>query len=215
MDPKYLLVAAVVFVMGWFAFGVIYNLRLGDRMLRWIQSGLPRVGERTKLRWLGTSVVELAIEKARAPFKKLDTLFVLSPRDVPWMWILASYQGRRDTLIFRAHLIRQPSLEFDLADPISWTGRMVLRQSTARGWQSKPYRNLQLLTPPGKVAAVEDALRQFDAPIKRLAPTLWRFSLRREVPNLEVHLAFPDRNTNAVQFIESLRNLAQLIDEQR
>lgn len=215
MDPKYFLIGAVIIVMGWFAFGVIYNLRLGDRMLRWIQSGLPRVGERTKMRWLGTSVVELAIEKARAPFKRLDTLFVLSPRDVPWMWILAFYQGRRDTLIFRAQLIRQPSLEFDLADPASWTGRMVLRQSIARGWQSKPYRNLNLLTPPGKVEAAEVALQVFDAPIKRLAPTLWRFSLRREAPHLEVHISFPDRNSDATQLIEALRSLAQVIDEQR
>lgn len=215
MEPKYILVAAVVFVMGWFAFGVIYNLRLGDRMLRWIQSGLPRVGERTKLRWLGTSVVELVIEKARMPFKRLDTLLVLSPRDVPWMWILASYQGRRDTIIFRAHLNRAPSLEFDLADPSSWTGKMVLKQSSERGWQSGRYEKLQLMTPPGTFVKAESALKSFDASVRLITPTLWRFSVRRTAPHLELHFAFPNRNTDATQMIEALRNLARLMDEQR
>lgn len=201
--------------MGWFAFGVIFNLRLGDRMLRWIQSGLPRVGERTKLRWLGTSVVELVIEKAKMPFKRLDTLLVLSPRDVPWMWILSSYQGRRDTMIFRAHLHRPPSLEFDLADPVSWTGRMVLKQSQARGWQIGHYEGMQIMAPPNTFAAAETKVRLLDPSVKRLTPTLWRFSLRRTAPHLELHFAFPDRNSDAIQMIEALRNLAQLIEEQR
>lgn len=215
MDTKILLVFAVIIVMGWFAFGVIYNLRLGDRMLRWIQTGLPRAGERTKLRWLGTSVVEMVIEKAKTPFKRLDTLLVLTPRDVPWMWLLALSQGRRDTLIFRAHLNHPPSLEFDLADPGSWTGRMTLKQSGERGWQGKPYQGMQIMAPPGKVDIAEAALKLYAASVRRLTPTLWRLSLRRTPPHLEIHFAFPDRSGDSVWMIEALRGLAQVIDEQR
>jgi hypothetical protein len=56
VNPQYLLVVAVAIVMGWFAFGVIYNLRRGDKLLKWMQTGLPRIGTRTTFRWLGTSV---------------------------------------------------------------------------------------------------------------------------------------------------------------
>ena len=60
MDPQYILVIAVVIIMGWFAIGVIFNLRSGDALLKWIQNGLPIIGLRTTFLWLGTSVAELA-----------------------------------------------------------------------------------------------------------------------------------------------------------
>src|SRR3990172_3765450 len=75
--------------MGWFAAGVVWNIRRGNAVLRWMQDGLPRLGEKTTLRWLGTSVVELTIHRAKAPFRQVEVLLVLTPRDVPWLWLLA------------------------------------------------------------------------------------------------------------------------------
>lgn len=50
--------------------------------MRWLQDGLPLVGEKTTLRWLGSSVVELKIQQAKAPFRSAEILFVLEPRDL-------------------------------------------------------------------------------------------------------------------------------------
>ena len=215
MNPQYVLVIVVIVVMGWFAIGLIYNLRRGDSVLKWMQAGLPDIGPRTTFRWLGTSVAELVIAKAKNPFRRLETLLVLAPRDVFWMMIVSAFQGRRDTLIFRAVLNSPPILDLELADPKSWSGRAVLSQVTARGWESKPYQDLQLMAPRGFLDMATTTLDRLAIPIRNLSPRFSRLSLRKNTPNLEIHIPFPDtRNTDAVQYFGALRNLARAIGEQ-
>ena len=81
MNSQAIVIAAVAIFMGWFALGMIYNLRRGDALLKWMQDGLPLIGQRTTFRWLGTSVAEMAIAQAKRPFHRLETLLVLRPRD--------------------------------------------------------------------------------------------------------------------------------------
>lgn len=214
MDPKYFLVLAVIVVMGWFAFGVIYNLRRGDALIRWMQSGLPRIGERTTFRWLGTSVAELVIARARGPVRRLETLVVLSPRDIPWLWLLSGMQGRRDTLIFRAQLSVPPPMDLELADPRSWTGRMALQQAAQRGWESRAYRDLQLMAPPGLLNLASSTLDRLDPPSRKIASRYRRFGLRKSSPHLELHIAFPDRqNIDAAIFFDAFQGLARAVGE--
>lgn len=96
VNAQTIVIVAVTIFMGWFAIGMIYNLRRGDRILKWMQDGLPLIGQRTTFRWLGTSVAEMGIAKARRPFQRMDVLLVLKPRDVFWMTIIALFQGRDD-----------------------------------------------------------------------------------------------------------------------
>ncbi len=49
-------VVAVIAIVGWFAVGTHLNVRKGHQFLDWLQGGLPLVGEKTTLRWLGSSV---------------------------------------------------------------------------------------------------------------------------------------------------------------
>ncbi len=215
MNPQYVLVIVVIVVMGWFAIGLIYNLRRGDAVLKWMQAGLPDIGPRTTFRWLGTSVAELVIAKAKNPFRRLETLLVLAPRDVFWMMIVSAFQGRRDTLIFRAVLNSPPFLDLELADPKSWSGRSALSQVAARGWESKPYQDLQLMAPRGFLDMATTTLDRLTIPMQNLSPRFSRLSLRKNTPNLEIHIPFPDtRNTDAVKYFGALRNLARAIGEQ-
>jgi hypothetical protein len=50
--------------MLWFAAGSAWNVRMGKAAMRWMQDGLPRVGERTTVRWIGSISVEMVIQKA-------------------------------------------------------------------------------------------------------------------------------------------------------
>ncbi len=214
MDPTSLLVPAVVLVVGWFAVGIIYNLRRGEALLRWMQTGLPRVGEKTTLRWLGTSVAQLVIAKAKGPIRSLETLLVLAPRDVPWLWLLSRFQGRRDTLIFRAHLGIPPLVDLELVDPTSWTGRSALKQALQEGWTSRPYHDRQLLAPPANLPLAQETLDRLEPSAQKLTSHYHRVSLRRDAPHLELHVAFPDpRQTDAAQFFEALISLARAIGE--
>lgn len=214
MNSQYVLVIAVIVVMGWFAFGILYNLRRGDALLKWMQKGLPLVGARTTFRWMGTSVAELVIAQAKRPFRRLDTLLVLIPRDVFWMTILAAIQGRRDLLIFRAQLNTPPLLDLELADPKTWSGRASLNQLIARGWESRPYHDLQLMAPRGLLDLAASTLDKLDTPMQKLSSRYVRLSLRRDMPNLEIHVPFPGyRNTEAVAYFEALQNLARAVAE--
>ncbi|HEX5943845.1 MAG TPA: hypothetical protein VFY66_16300 [Anaerolineales bacterium] len=217
MNPQYILVAAVIVLMGWFAIGVVYNLRRGDALLKWMQSGLPGIGQKTTFRWLGTSVAELVIAHAKKPFRRLETLLVLKPRDVFWMTILAYMQGREDIVIFRGQLTTAPLTDLELVDPKSWSGRSVLKEFTDRKWESQNYRGLQLMAPAGLLDLARQTLDRLTLPMQKLSDHYVRFSLRRETSsaqNFEVHVPFPAyRTLDAKQYFEALRGLARAISE--
>jgi hypothetical protein len=214
VNPQYILVVAVIIIMAWFALGVIYNLRRGDTLLKWMQAGLPGIGQKTTFRWLGTSVAELVIAHAKKPFRRLETLLVFKPRDVFWMTILAYFQGRDDIVIFRAQLSTAPFVDLELVDPNTWSGRGVLKQITERRWESKIYQGLQLMAPKGLLDLATNTLDRLALPMEKLSSRYARFSLRRDTPNLELHVPFPAfRTLSAKQYFESLRELAQAIGE--
>ncbi|HEU4745224.1 MAG TPA: hypothetical protein VFS61_08305 [Anaerolineales bacterium] len=217
MNPQYILVAAVIVLMGWFAVGVVYNLRRGDALLKWMQSGLPGIGQKTTFRWLGTSVAELVIAHAKKPFRRLEALLVLKPRDVFWMTILAYMQGREDIVIFRGQLTTAPLTDLELVDPKSWSGRSVLKEFADRKWESQNYRDLQLMAPAGLLDLARQTLDRLTLPMQKLSDHYVRFSLRRETSsaqNFEVHVPFPAyRTLDAKQYFEALRGLARAIGE--
>lgn len=214
MNPQYILVVAVVIIMGWFAFGVIYNLRRGDAVLKWMQGGLPYIGQKTTFRWLGTSVAELVIAHAKKPFRRLETLVVLKPRDVFWMTIAAYFQGRDDIVIFRAQLSTAPPVDLELADAKTWSGRNALKQVSERKWESSAYQGLQLMAPRGLLDLATTTLDRLALPMQKLSARYVRFSLRRDAPNLELHVPFPAyRTLDARQYFEALRELARIVNE--
>jgi hypothetical protein len=218
-NSQEIVVIVVALVMGWFAFGILYNLRRGNALLRWIQVGLPRIGERTTFRWLGTSAVEMVIQKARPPFRRQEIVIVLTPRDVPWLWLIAMLRGRRDTLILRAHLVSSPRSDLELADPKTWTGRMALEEASERGWESKnldqgPFQGMRLMAPKGLLHLAEQSLAHIGAQAISLSPRYSRISLHRSTPNLELHIPFPDRNRpDAARFFEDYQQFARRISE--
>lgn len=214
MNQQYILILAVIIIMGWFALGMIYNLRRGDALLKWMQAGLPLIGPRTTFRWLGTSVAEMGIGKAKRPFQRMDTLLVFKPRDVFWMTILALFQRRDDVLIFRAHLSSPPLLDLELADPNTWSGRAALNQLIQRGWDGADYHGLRLMAPKNLLTLAMTTLDRLSAPMKSLSPRYFRFSLRKTAPNLEIHVPFPDpRAADAKAYFQSLSELARAVGE--
>jgi hypothetical protein len=214
VDSQTIVIILVAIFMGWFAIGMIYNLRRGDALLKWMQDGLPSIGQKTTFRWLGTSVAELVIAHAKKPFRRLETLLFFKPRDVFWMTIAAYFQGREDIVIFRAHLNTAPVTDLELVDPKSWSGRDVQRQNRHRNWESTTYQGLQLMAPAGLLDLATTTLDRLAIPMERLSSRYARFSLHRSAPNLELHVPFPDHRTiDAKQYFEALRELARSINE--
>jgi hypothetical protein len=76
----------VLAVMLWFTWGTQRNISRGNALIRWLQPGLPVLGRRATIKWLGSSAVELGIVEPAPPFAEASVVVVLEPRDVPWLW---------------------------------------------------------------------------------------------------------------------------------
>jgi hypothetical protein len=177
-------------VMLAFAFGTQRNIRIGNDHLRWLQSGLPLLGSRTTLRWLGSSAVQLDVIDPVEPFREATVLVVLEPRDVPLLWLFARARGRRDILIVRASLRRAPRLDLEAVDPAAWV--KASDSDEAAGWRSVDFETPLTATASGafEPSAVASA-RRAGQHLAASGGTLWRLSIRRTVPHLEIHLRPP------------------------
>jgi len=198
---------AAVAVVAWFAAGTIWNVRAGRELLRWMQGGLPLLGERTTVRWLGSTAVELVINQGKAQFAKATAVIFLEPRDLPW-WPLSRLRGRRDTLIIRGVLRRAPSFELEALDPASWSARDALPR-VPRDW-------LQAAAPGGVVvhhagaAALGHAYALLEI-AQRAGMGVWRLSVRRTEPNFQLHVPLPDRRQSARDFFQAVQALADRV----
>jgi hypothetical protein len=198
---------AAVAIVAWFTAGTIWNVRLGRELMRWMQGGLPVLGERTTVRWLGSTAVELVIDQGKAEFSRAAVVIFLEPRDLPW-WPLSRLRGRRDTLIIRGVLRRAPAVEFEALDPASWSGRDALPR-VPREWL------LRQAAAPGAAAvhhASAAALGRADALLgiaARAGLVVGRLSVRRTEPHIQLHVRLPDRRQSARDFFEAVHALAE------
>jgi hypothetical protein len=206
-----LAVLAVSFV-AWFAVGSIWNVRKGRAALRWIQEGLPLLGARTTMRWLGTTAIELVLREAQAPFDQVTLIVFLEPRDVPWMWALGRSRGRRDTLILRARLRKAPSADLEAIDRRTWSGRDVLPRLARETWSVREPadgRGLATFYKAPAALARADALLQVAG---RDGLAVRRLSLRRNDPHLQLHVDLPGAAASSRRFFEIVRALGERAD---
>jgi len=196
-DPSALipavLLALMTLVLLWFTLGTQRNIGRGNRLLRWLQDGLPALGPKTTLRWLGSSVAELQIAQPRHPYREALVMVVLEPRDLGALWAVARSRGRRDFLILRLSLIRAPLGSADLVDPRAWTAGdrrsqeapLELRES----WTDAAGQPVELHHDGNADLA---ALRAHWDRLAECSSGMWRLSVRPTVPHLEIHLLAPD-----------------------
>lgn len=185
-------VVAVIAIVGWFAVGTHLNVRKGHQFLDWLQGGLPLVGEKTTLRWLGSSVVHLQVEKAHAPFRRVEVLIVLEPRDVPPLWLLSRLRGRRDLLIVRTELRSVPKLQLEILHTEAWATRDIEREVSAQPWQlaeSPPFRVYTLAAGANPAELLAEA--------KQAGMDTLRIGVRRANNALELHWRLPRRPADA------------------
>ncbi len=209
MSPELaIFVGVVIAIVGWFALGTHLNVRKGHLFLEWLQSGLPLVGEKTTLRWLGSSVVQLQIENARAPFRRVEVLVVLEPRDVPPLWLLSRLRGRRDLLIVRTELRSVPELQVEILDRQAWSTRAVDKE-VQQQWQLVPYENPRFhvyALPP--VANVAELVAEAGRP----GLSLVRIGVRRAKNSFEMQWQLTSRPASEARAVfETVQRLAEKV----
>lgn len=206
-------IGLVLLVMLWFALGTQRNIRKGNDLLAWLQTGLPIVGRKTTMRWLGSSVLELSLATASAPFRDAQVLMVLEPRDVSVLWAWARWRGRRDFMIVRANLRRAPRFSLEVGDPVGWTGRLDEAADEA-GWRRIAWPGeCVALAGPG---ADESAARLAWSRLSQASSGVWRLTIQPVTPHLEIHLRPPPfGSTVAEQVLEPIRELADALVAER
>jgi hypothetical protein len=207
------LVLVAFIVLGWFALGTQLNIRRGNRLLRWLGLGLPLVGERTTLRWLGSSAIELKVQTALEPLRSAEVFVVLEPRDLPVLWWLFRARGRRDLLIVRAELRAAPRLELEAFRPGAWSARGRARALGREHWTAVPLP-FPLPTASGsQLVAYAPRPADATADMLPLVPgaegSLVRVAVRRTAPHLEVHWELRElERLDARAVLETLHRLA-------
>jgi hypothetical protein len=209
--PAVLLVLLLV-VLLWFALGTQRNIRRGNRLLGWLQEGLPLLGRRATLRWLGSSAAQLRIAQAKEPFQEAEIVVVLEPRDVTLLWAWARSRNRRDFLILRGRLERAPSFELEAGDDRGWTGRDRLRRGDVDAWPEADWGDAHISvrhSPGGR----PDIVRHMWEALAAASGGVWRLSIRREPPHIEAHVLPPPVGARADRLIGAFRELGtQLAD---
>lgn len=203
-----LFVLVAVFVLGWFAIGTQLNIRKGNHVLRWLQDGLGLVGEKTTLRWLGSSAVELKVQKALGAFRTVEVFVVLEPRDIPFLLWFFRARGRHDLLIIRGQLRAMPRFELEALDTRAWSTRGIEGTVQRKNW-------IPVGTPPGSslVAYVQgrvDAASELLALATRSDLPLVRLAIHQNAPHLEAQwrLAGFERLASR-RLLEALCHLAE------
>jgi len=203
------LTALLVLVMGWFAAGSIWNVRKGRDSLRWLQGGLKLIGEKTTLRWLGTTSVELVMGNAKRPFTKTAIVIFLEPRDVPWIWAASRRRGRRDTLILRGQLQHSPAFDLEALDTESWSGREARRAMAAESWTESPPSaedRIAVFTKTDRALALAETLLGI---ARGAGMRVRRLSVRRAEPHLQLHVDLPGPPSPAPEFFGAVRAIGE------
>lgn len=202
-------IGLILVVMLWFALGTQRNIRKGNDLLRWLQDGLPILGRRTTLRWLGSSAVELGIVEPMPPFREATVVIVLEPRDVGVLWAFARSRGRRDFVIIRANLARPPLFSMDVRDPTGWTGRLDPADQVDDLWQMQAW-------PGGCVAHIgrgadEAVVRSAWNGLAKVSGGVWRLTVQPIVPHVEVHFRPPSGSARSDRLLAPFRELASTL----
>jgi hypothetical protein len=200
-------IGLILVVMLWFALGTQRNIRKGNQLLVWLQGGLPMLGPRTTLRWLGSSAVELGIVDPAAPFRDATIVVVLEPRDVSVLWAYARSRGRRDFIIVRANLTRAPRFSMDVQDPRGWTSGS---DPVDGDWQVRDWPDdcVAHVGPGADEAAVASTWKQ----LTNATGGVWRLTIQPVVPHLEVHFRPPAPGAVAAdRVLTPIRELAATV----
>ncbi len=203
-------VIGILIFLGWYAIGTQLNVRKGNDMLRWLQDGLTLAGEKTTMRWLGSSVVELKVQQAKAPFRQVEVFIVLEPRDVPFLWWFFRARGRRDFLIVRGQLRTMPDFELEALDRRAWSTRGVEQAVKSRGWRpAAATPRSPLVAYAERDEGIQAAPELLDlAALPGSSPI--RLAIHHAVPNLEAQWALTDiKGLSARHIFETLQRIAE------
>jgi hypothetical protein len=191
-----LTVLFVASFLAWFAVGSIVTRRRVAAAARWVNRGLevyrdesPK-GSKASLKWLSPTAFNILLDGPRAPFRGVIATVLLQSRDMVTIWLMNRLTGRRDLLLLRFELRRQPIWGLEVFRARSLLAGDSRRLATQEGWPLEP-NPPHLLTAHGGGKAGELCRALLDA-LGEERRRLVRLGVRRRAPHLTLALDLPD-----------------------
>ncbi|MDQ3871194.1 MAG: hypothetical protein M3301_06230, partial [Chloroflexota bacterium] len=139
---------------------------------------------------------------------------VLEPRDVPWLWALGRRRGRRDFIIVRGSMRRAPLFELEAGDQRGWTGGDAIHRLQDGEWHEADWGAPHVRA--GFTGGDPLEIKRFWDRLQESSGGVWRLSVRRTVPHLEVHLIPPDTSrVPADRLFRPIHELAEALGRGR
>ena len=116
MNPgEWIAIGLSAVLLAWFAGGFFRNRQKSEEVYRWLRDGLAPFGRTGALERAGrpANAFRLAVEHPEAPFRRVEALFLLEPRENLPLWLYGRLQGGRDELVLRFTLRSAPNGEIE------------------------------------------------------------------------------------------------------
>lgn len=194
--PYLLVVLAGIFLI-WYFVGAALTRRRLAAAATWVNRGLDvyRQAEpertRASIKWLSTNAFNIALESARPPCSEVVATVLLQSRDMVTMWLIDRVTGRRDLLMLRFDLDRQPIWGVELFRRRSVLAGEATRLVKREGWRVEPTADRGTLAAHGGGKA-SDLCHELLEILGEERRRLVRLSVRRQSPHLTLALDLPD-----------------------
>ena len=201
------IIIAGVLILG-YILGYYYNRQQAEKIFSWLKQGLSTLGEVTmgeKLPGMATGG-RLEVNRAAAPLKSVETVYLLAPRENLIFWIFNLLQGRSDELIVWLNYQSKPEQTVEVAHKGN-------RQFEKRLKDPKKPALAMLESARGLQVAAEDkpgsaVLSKVQAFLQRYPSQVIRLVVRPERPHLYLRLNLRVmQSITARELLEELRDL--------
>jgi hypothetical protein len=190
--------------------GYSYNRRRAEQISQWLQDGLSHWGKVTEGEHLPgmTTGGSLSVNQAAAPFRRVEAIFILEPRENLLFWLFYRLGGRRDELVLRITLQSHPDQEVEVARGGDRDFRRRLTEEEKKPFTTAPG--------PGKLQVAwrekgsADAVEKVRRILENYGTGVLRLSLRRKQPELFVRIQLAGLQTHPAQeFFMALGRLGE------
>jgi len=184
------------------------NRRRGHLTYDWLVKGLSLFGKVEPLRRdkLLQAAAHLRVDNLTEPFRRMEVIYTLEPRENFPLWLYGRLSGRRDVFFLRADLKSAPVLDVEAGRKNDRAFAIFLA-----GQLKEPYASQTL---PGRLEIAwrgkkdKEYLKQLSAFLEKYEAAILRFSLHRAAPHLTLKVELPPlQSGEAAEFLQDLQQV--------
>jgi hypothetical protein len=201
------IVVCAVLILG-YILGYYYNRERARQIFTWLRKGLSTLGKVSigeKIPGMVTGG-RLEVNQPAAPFKRVEAVYTLAPRENLIFWVFHLLQGKRDELIVWATYQSRPEQCVDVArrGDRQFEKRLKDKEKPALSI-SDGNRGLQIAVEEKPGALLASKVQSF---LQHYPSSVIRLTLRPEKPNLYLRTSLRIiQHASAAEFFSAVKEL--------